>query len=66
MQRGEKLGSRRKTYLQILELARKSMRKNRLNVDTTHVYLGFPGGSNGKESICNVGDLGSVQAFPKA
>ena len=58
MQRGEKLGSRRKTYLQILELARKSMRKNRLNVDTTHVYLGFPGGSNGKESSYNMGDLG--------
>ena len=24
------------------------------------VKLGFPGGSNGKESACNVGDLGSV------
>ena len=22
--------------------------------------MGFPGGSNGKESACNVGDLGSV------
>ena len=22
------------------------------------VFLGFPGGSNGKESACNVGDLG--------
>ena len=47
MQRGQKLGSRRKTYVQILELARKSMRKNRLNVDTTPVYLAFPGGSDG-------------------
>ena len=22
--------------------------------------MGFPGGSNSKESVCNVGDLGSV------
>ena len=26
----------------------------------TPVFLGFPGGSNGKESTCNVGDLGSI------
>ena len=25
----------------------------------TPVFLGFPGGSAGKESTCNVGDLGS-------
>ena len=25
----------------------------------TPVFLGFPGGSAGKESACNVGDLGS-------
>ena len=24
------------------------------------IYLGFPGGSDGKESACNAGDLGSV------
>ena len=24
------------------------------------VLLGFPGGSSGKESACNVGDLGSI------
>jgi len=24
------------------------------------VFWGFPGGSNGKESACNAGDLGSV------
>ena len=24
------------------------------------VFLGFPGGSDGKESTCNVGDLGSI------
>ena len=24
------------------------------------IYLGFPGGSNGKEHACTVGDLGSI------
>ena len=39
-----------------------------LIVATAHVfalrvkchYLGFPGGSDGKESACNVGDYGSI------
>ena len=26
----------------------------------TPVFLGFPGGSAGKESVCNAGDLGSI------
>ena len=26
----------------------------------TPVFLGFPGGSAGKESFCNAGDLGSI------
>ena len=26
----------------------------------TPVFLGFPGGSAGKESACNMGDLGSI------
>ena len=26
----------------------------------TPVFLGFPGGSAGKESACNAGDLGSI------
>ena len=26
----------------------------------TPVFLGFPGGSAGKESTCNAGDLGSI------
>ena len=26
----------------------------------THTHLGFPGGSDGKESTSNVGDLGSI------
>ena len=25
-----------------------------------NIYVGFPGGSNGKESACNVGDLGLI------
>ena len=33
--------------------------KNRLGYPTP-VFLGFPGGSAGKESACNVGDLGSI------
>ena len=28
--------------------------------------LGFPGGSNGKESTCNVGDLGSMPALGRS
>ena len=32
-------------------------RKDRL---PTPVFLGFPGGSDGKESACNVGDLSSI------
>ena len=27
------------------------------------VFLGFPGGSAGKESACNVGDLGSIPGW---
>ena len=34
-----------------------SLRSNRL---PTSVFLGFPCGSAGKESACNVGDLGSI------
>ena len=26
----------------------------------TPVFMGFPGGSDGKESVCSVGDLGSI------
>jgi len=33
------------------------LRRDRL---PTPVFLGFPGGSAGKESACNVGDLGSI------
>ena len=37
------------------------------NRGPTLVFLGFPGGSDGKESACNVGDLGSLpklERFP--
>ena len=33
------------------------LRRDRL---PTPVFLGFPGGSAGKESACNVGDLGLI------
>ena len=29
------------------------------------VFLGFPGGSAGKEFACNVGDLGSITGLEK-
>ena len=28
--------------------------------------VGFPGGSNGKESVCNAGDLGSIPGFGRS
>ena len=32
----------------------------------TPVYLGLPGGWDGKESICNVGDLGSIPRLERS
>ena len=32
----------------------------------TPVFLGFPGGSVGKESACNVGDLGSIPGLERS
>ena len=32
----------------------------------THTWLGFPGGSDGKESACNAGDLGSIPVFGRS
>ena len=32
----------------------------------TPVFLGFPGGSDGKESACNAGDLGSIPGLGKS
>ena len=31
-----------------------------------YVYMGFPGGSDGKEFACNVGDLGSVPGLGRS
>ena len=39
------------------------LRKDRL---PTPLFLGFPCGSAGKESTCNVGDLGSVPGLGKS
>ena len=30
------------------------------------MILGFPGGSDGKESTCNVGDLGSITGLGRS
>ena len=32
----------------------------------TPVFLGFPGGSDGKEMVCNVGDLGSIPSLGRS
>ena len=29
----------------------------------TQIFLGFPAGSDGKESVCNVGDPGLIPGF---
>ena len=38
-------------------------RRNRLPIP---VFLGFPGGSDGKESTCNVGDLGWIPGLGRS
>ena len=30
------------------------------------LFMGFPGGSDGKESACNVGDLGSIPGLGRS
>ena len=32
----------------------------------TPVFLGFPGGSDGEESACNAGDLGSIPGLGRS
>ena len=32
----------------------------------TPVFMGFPGGSDGKESTCNVGDLGLIPGLGRS
>ena len=31
-----------------------------------HIILGFPGGSDGKETACNAGDLGSIPGLGRS
>ena len=33
---------------------------------TSRVQVGFPGGSDGKESACNAGDLGSIPGLGRS
>ena len=36
-----------------------------IDLELDKAVLGFPGGSAGKESICNVGDLGSIPGLER-
>ena len=47
----------------IPESGRICWRRDRL---PTPVFLGFPGGSAGKESACNVGDLGLIPGLGRS
>ena len=38
-------------------------RLKRLSSSSSSASLGFPGGSDGKDYACNVGDLGSIQSW---
>ena len=40
--------------------------RNLAYLTITQVVLGFPGGTYGKESTCNVGDLGSVPGLGRS
>ena len=46
-----------------LDIRKICWRKERL---PPPVFLGFPGGSDGKESTCNVGDLGSIPGLGRS
>ena len=37
-----------------------------MNNATVTIYMGFPGGSNGKESGCNAGDPGSIPCLGRS
>ena len=32
----------------------------------TYIYIGFPGNSDGKESVCNAGDPGSIPGLERS
>ena len=38
----------------------------RRELQLTPVFLGFPGGSDGKESACNAGDLGMIPGLGRS
>ena len=55
-----------RTLTQIKETAsvgKTPWRRNRLS---TPLFLGFPGGSDGTESTCNAGDLGSIPGLERS
>ena len=41
-------------------------RLKRLSSSSSYMVLGFPSGSAGKESVCNVGDLGSTPGLGRS
>ena len=51
------LPAMQETPVQLLGWGRSPWRRDRL---PTPLFLGFPGGSAGKESVCNEGDLGLI------
>ena len=59
---GKKLPAMQETLVQFLGWE-DPLEKDRL---PTPVFLGFPGGSAGKESACNVGDLGSIPGLGRS
>ena len=42
------------------------VRKRKTNTVYYHINMGFPGGSDGKESVCNAGDLGSIPGLGRS
>ena len=52
------------SILGISELKWKGMGK--FSSDDHYIYRGFPGGSNGKESASNVGDLGWIPGWGRS
>ena len=40
--------------------------KTEATLHTHYLYLGFPGGSDGKEIACNMGDLGSIPGLGRS
>ena len=43
-----------------------TMNRRVWNMDFTVGWIGFPGGSDGKESACNAGDLGSIPGLGRS